>query len=166
MSFDWSLEVGSKVVDADTSPHVVAELGRTTLDMQIDILVLDELGHTTVLEKLLEEIWSGFQQAQVTMMAAWADEGVDHDRFSGASNFKRGSGFGRAATDAENGDGAWDYDYVRRQTLTVQQGSSSTLPDLNLEALLDAAEPPTGSVDWAVLKGLKDTHSPPRTWRG
>lgn len=165
MSFDWSLKVGSRLVDADTSPYLVSELGRTTLDMQIDILVSDELGHTTVLEKLLEEIWLGFQQAQVTMMAAWADESVDHDRFSGASAFKRGSGFGRAATDAENGEGTWEYDYARRQAANDGQAGSSALAELDLNALLDAEEPPTGRVDWAVLKGLSDTHSPPRTWR-
>lgn len=176
MTFDWSLEPGSHVVDADTSPYVVAEIGRTTLDLQIDVLVPDEQGNVTILEELLEEIWSGFQQAQVTMIYAWADVQVDHDKFAGATDFKQGSAFGRAAVDTLNGSGTWEQDVVRRQmkepppgfdasdnhAASTQKATNDTIPPLDVSNDEQQPDP----IDWAQLRGLRDTHKPPRTWRG
>ncbi|MCC2030532.1 hypothetical protein KEC56_13615 [Microbacterium sp. YMB-B2] len=174
MVFDWSLEQGTRIVDADTSPHVTADIGRTTLDMQIDVLVADEQGKTTVLEELLEEIWSGFQQAQVTMMVAWADVDVDLNRFAGATDFQQGSAFGRAAVDAVVGNGAWDNDFVRRQMKSPPglgsevEGDDGHHEDWKFEAddgLRGDASAVRG-VEWASLRGVRDAHALPRTWRG
>lgn len=175
MSFDWSLEPGSHIVDADTSPYVTADIGRTTLDLQIDVLVPDEQGNTTVLEELLEEIWSGFQQAQVTMLYAWADVGIDLDKFAGATDFKQGSAFGRAAVDAVNGDGAWDGDFARRQMKSPRPGFASAEGESANPGGEWMFEMPPGDgdeadvaqqVEWTSLRGLRDVHTPPRTWRG
>lgn len=177
LAHDWSLEPGSHIVDADTSPHVVAEIGRTTLDLHIDVLVPDELGKVTVLEQLVEEIWSGFQQAQTNMMLAWADVAVDHDKFAGATDFKAGSGFGRAAVDAVNGAGTWEKDVLRRQMGSdlhavdsleqdEPQSSASWKMELPDPAAKDESQLDSDSVDWERLRGIRDVHDPPRTWRG
>lgn len=139
------------------------------------MLVPDEQGKTTMLEELLEEIWSAFQQAQVTMIYAWADIGVDYDRFAGATDFKQGSAFGRAAVDAINGDGVWDRDFVRRQmksppTRFDSAGSEGDDPsdEWTFEMPADRGDDPPSirGVEWTSLRGVRDSHTLPRTWRG
>lgn len=175
MTFDWSLEPGSRIVDADTTPYVTADIGRTTLDLQLDVLVPDEQGKTTILEELLEEIWSGFQQAQVTMIVAWADVDVNLDKFAGATDFKQGSAFGRAAVDTVNGNGTWDNDYVRRQMKAPSSGSGSEsqrdgglYEDWKFEEVdgLRGDASSLQGVEWTSLRGVRDAHTLPRTWRG
>ncbi len=177
LTHDWSLKPGSRIVDADTSPHVVADVGRTTVDLQIDVLVRDETGNVTILEQLVEEIWGGFQEAQLSMMFAWANEEVDYDDFAGASNFKAGSAFGRAAVDAVNGKGTWDNDGTRRTKAsalseldaetTGDEEPSDSSPTLILSpAESHASNLDSERVDWERLRGLRDAHDPPRTWRG
>ena len=114
MEHDWSLAPGSRLVDADSSPHSVLELHQASLDLQTEVVIRDQFGMHTVLEQLLEEIWSAFQQAQTCLIIAWADENVNLDIFAGATDFKRGSAFGMAATDSINGVGTWERDLLRR----------------------------------------------------
>lgn len=115
LSYDWSLTPGSRVVDADTSPHVVAEMDKITLDLQMEILYPDELGTTTIVHQLIEEMWSGAQDAIMALTAAWADEAIDYRLLAGSSDFLQGAAFGRAAVDAHAGAGTWDDDFARRR---------------------------------------------------
>lgn len=114
MAHDWSLTPGSKIVDADSSPHEVHSLQYATLDLQIEVVAPDRFGKITGVEHLLEEIWGAFQQAQLSMIIAWADESIDLELFAGAIDFKQGSSFGQAAVDSLNGAGTWDSDVLRR----------------------------------------------------
>lgn len=168
LTFDWSLQPGSRIIDADTSPDVVASAGRMTLDLQIDVLVPDALGHTTILEQLLEEIWSGYQQAEVALIVAWADEALDFDKLAGATDFKSGGAFGKAAVDSTHGTGSWDRDIMRRQReLGVFEGDGSWTDLRRLPPTTPGSRPRReGAVDWESLKGLSDTHEKPGTWRG
>lgn len=167
LTFDWSLEPGSRLVDADTSPDVVVDFGRTTLDLHLDVLVPDELGHTTVLEQLLEEIWGGYQQAQMALIMAWADEATDLDKLAGSTDFKAGGAFGKAAVDSAHGAGAWDKDVLRRQEELAKREASRAEPSPHLPFVAPALETSEeDEVQWESLKGLRDVHRPPRTWRG
>lgn len=167
LTFDWSLEPGSRLVDADTSPDVVVDFGRTTLDLHLDVLVPDELGHTTVLEQLLEEIWGGYQQAQMALIMAWADEATDLDKLAGATDFKAGGAFGKAAVDSTHGAGVWDKDVLRRQAELAEREAGRAEPSPQLPFVAPALEPiEEDDVQWDSLKGLRDVHRPPRTWRG
>lgn len=114
-SFDWSLATGSHMVTADTSPNVVHSLGRTTLDLQIEVLFPDELGTTTEVRKLLEEIWNAYQQAFLSVVFAWADQELDYRFIAGASDFSPGAAFGKAAVDSVQGAGTWDGDWLSRR---------------------------------------------------
>ncbi|WP_336629664.1 MULTISPECIES: hypothetical protein [unclassified Microbacterium] len=171
LRYDWSLEPGSRIIDADTSPHVVAGMARTTLDLQIEVMVADELGKTTVLQRLLEETWNGFQQAQVGLIMSWADENADFDKFAGATDFKAGGAFGRAAVDSTHGTGTWNQDIQRRQRVrnpfALDHDRSEPVPRSETQRIqLPELALPSEEVRWDALKGLLDVHSPPRTWRG
>ncbi|PTT20062.1 hypothetical protein DBR36_06560 [Microbacterium sp. HMWF026] len=165
LTYDWSLEPGSRLVDADTSPDVVVGFGRTTLDLHLDVLVPDELGHTTVLEQLLEEIWGAYQQAQMGLLFAWADEGTDLDKLAGATDFKAGGAFGKAAVDSTYGAGVWDKDVLRRQEELAEREAGRAEPSPPFVAP-DVEPSGEDEVQWESLRGLIDVHRPPRTWRG
>lgn len=175
LAYDWSLTPGSRIVDADTSPYVVASMGRTTLDLQIEVMVPDELGNVTILQELLSEVWAGFQQAQVGLIVAWADEEIDYAKFAGATDFVAGGSFGRAAVDSISGDGVWEADARRRQRITdpfslglewaEAKGASAQWKRV------ESTPPPAGMapkarVYWESIRGLSDVHQPPHTWRG
>ncbi|MEX1077569.1 MAG: hypothetical protein WED09_00485 [Homoserinimonas sp.] len=175
LTFDWALQPGSRIVDADTSPHVVENISRTTLDFQIEVMVLDELGNVTILQELLEEIWGGYQQAQLALVVAWADENVDFDIFAGATTFKAGSAFGPAAVDAANGPGTWNRDVLQRNRAggpfsmdadlannvagTILRTVQNGLPSKHASLAFDP-------VQWESIRGLNDVRVEPRTWRG
>ncbi|PRB04602.1 hypothetical protein CQ047_16565 [Microbacterium sp. MYb72] len=115
LTYDWSLTPGSRVVDADTTPHVVSEMDKITLDLQMEILYPDELGTTTIVHQLIEEMWSGAQDAIMALAAAWADEAIDYRLLAGSSDFLQGAAFGKAAVDTHAGAGTWDDDFARRR---------------------------------------------------
>ena len=115
LTFDWSLAPGTRLVDADTTPHVVDHMHSATLDLQMEVLYPDELGTTTDVPKLVEEMWAGYQDAFMALIAAWADEKIDYRLLAGSSDFHQGAAFGKAAVDAHVGPGTWDDDFARRR---------------------------------------------------
>lgn len=108
------------------------------------------------------------------MIFAWADVDVDLEKFAGATDFQGGSAFGRAAVDAVNGNGTWDNDFVRRQ-MTSPPGFGSDVYEEETSSEGWKFEAPASlvddaaaarDVDWATLRGVRDAHALPRTWRG
>jgi hypothetical protein len=153
LTFDWSLTPGSRIVDADTSPHVVAEMDKVTLDLQMEILYPDELGTTTIVHQLIEEMWGAAQEAIMVLGRAWADEAIDYGILAGASDFHQGAAFGKAAVDTHAGAGAWDNDVARKrytQPPTYLDGEEVVIQP-------EAFEPPTDDADdmsvvWESIK--------------
>lgn len=153
LTYDWSLTPGSRMVDADTSPHVVAEMDMVTLDLQMEILYPDELGTTTIVHQLIEEMWTAAREAIMALGAAWADEAIDYRILAGSSDFHRGAAFGKAAVDAHGGAGSWDNDIARKQYTqppNYLDGDEMVIPP-------EAFEPPTDesddrSVMWESIK--------------
>ncbi|KAA9143536.1 hypothetical protein F6B41_25520 [Microbacterium lushaniae] len=154
LTYDWSLTPGTRLVDADTSPHVVERMDKATLDLQMEVMYPDELGTTTIVPQLIEEMWSGYQDAFMAVVAAWADEAIEYRLLAGASDFVKGAAFGKAAVDSSSGPGTWDDDFARRRYTQPRNNLHDEEIVLPPETLGPprVSEPEPTSVVWESIK--------------
>ena len=108
-------EVGRTVIDV--SPDRIVELGRLDLWVMTEVVFVDEDGMHTDVRTLLWELLQTVKRMIVETLTVWKGDGIDLDRFGGATDFRQGAAFGLAAVDGLHGPGTWLKDpYNRNQS--------------------------------------------------
>lgn len=120
---DFSLKVGSRLIDADTAPYRIAEVAHGTLDLTMDIGFLDEKGAITPVRRALDEFRSQVSHVLEVVLLVWENPGFDVDRLAGSKDFRQGAAFGKAAVNSLYGGGTWEKDFVNTARWEEQQAS-------------------------------------------
>jgi len=134
-TYDFSLDIGSHLIDADTTPFEVQEVARGEFDLRLAMGVLDEAGYLTPLRDVMWEFGEKTHHIINMLLTVWADENFDVEVMAGSSDFRQGAAFGRAAVDQMAGRPVWDLDFNRSARgeaarLRMELESTFGIPDL------------------------------------
>lgn len=105
---------GSGRTVIDVSPDRIVSLGRLDLWVTTEVVFVDEDGTHTDVRTLLWELLQTVKRMIVETLAVWKGDGIDLDRFGGATDFRQGAAFGLAAVDSLHGPGTWLKDPYNR----------------------------------------------------